>query len=193
MSDRASHYQPRELRDLLALLLLLVAGFGCLLAAAQAAVWPKRTWKVEASMLSQIDPDAGYSEWNIYFEPLRREAIDLQPFNPDTLRTPGAEAVIAPPVTFSTPTATPTPPPSPTPPAVAPTSPPAQPTAVRTPTPTPTPTSTFTPRPTHTPTAPPGPPVTPPAPPSATPPPGPPRPPRPSPTPTPLPTRPPRP
>ena len=55
-----SRDKNQERRDLLALLLLLLGLFACLLVTAQLAIMPAPLWQVPANMLSELNPDKDY-------------------------------------------------------------------------------------------------------------------------------------
>lgn len=153
----------RERRDLAVFLLITLAGFGCLLFAAQRAVQPVPAWQVPADMLSRMNPDEGRQPWDTYVEPIRPEVMTPPPWNVEQILTPGGQAFVVPSVVFaSTPAATSTVrevaavTPSPTATSRPPTRTPTQrPTRTRVPTGTPTPTPTPTATPTPTPVPPP--------------------------------------
>ncbi len=142
--------KKRTRRDVLALLLLLLAVFVCLFVTAQLAITPAGTWQVPANMLSELNPDNLRRSQGIV-EPLRPEVLTPPAWDPSHLLTPVGKGVVVSPIVFFPPpkgTAAPTLVAQVPTPTAKPTATPEPPTRV----PTSTPVPTATPRPTALPT-----------------------------------------
>jgi len=69
----------------------------CLMAAAQAAITPSRTWQVSANMLSELDPERDYLAWQkTPIEPLRPEIMTPPAWDLARFLTPVGRGVVAP-------------------------------------------------------------------------------------------------
>ena len=133
-APRPHDEREQRRRDVLVLLLVLAGMFACLMAAAQAAITPSRTWQVSANMLSELNPERDYVAWQkTPIEPLRPEIMTPPAWDLAHFLTPVGRGVVAPPLVLppvAGATATPrvvaqaptstraafTPPPSPVPP-----------------------------------------------------------------------------
>jgi len=101
--------KKRTRRDLLALLLLLLAVFACLFATAQFAITPAGSWQVPANMLSELNPD-NLRRSQVPVEPLRPEVLTPPAWDPSHLLTPVGKGVVVSPMVFvPVPSSTPTP------------------------------------------------------------------------------------
>lgn len=141
----------RQRRELIVFLLILLMGFGCLLFAAQMAIWPG-AWRAEIGMGPGWDPDEGLGTWESYIQPIR-PAIMTPPSWMNETMTPGTPVIVSPAVFGASSTGTPQEvveiTPSATPTRRRPTRT-SRPTSTSTPTPSPTSSATYTPTPTGT-------------------------------------------
>ncbi len=92
--------KKRTRRDLLALLLLLLAVFACLFATAQCAITPAGSWQVPANMLSDLNPDKDLRRSQALVEPLRPEVLTPPAWDPSHLLTPVGKGVVVSPMVF---------------------------------------------------------------------------------------------